>query len=286
MWWKFYFFFSLILVLLSILSFWQGPGQNIPVHIFLIVTFCIALVGLFSVAFHKKIFSRKFWLYYFWFYVLLDTVYFVLGFLPAPVLKYVTFLLVYPKPSAMDSLINTALDIPVIYAMYALWHEDLFTANSSKKKSNKPFRWGMIQTALWGYASVLIFFLFIVSFFPVGGSGSSKGGGTDPIYSTVMFAPLFIFWLWIVTQYKNYRWNWWRTTLLANGLLYSGTIIFGILFSSTGQQNTSGSGIDIIGILQLAILLISLYVFGRDQFIPQPKQNRVRKPLPIAKEDE
>lgn len=267
MWFKIYFWFGIVLAVVSLATFIAPEKQNIPLHLFLIITYGIALGGLYSFAFQKSFVPQHFWKYYFWFYVLLDLVYFIYGFLPTNYLHYFSFIAVYQENSIQDTIINTALDLPIIYAMYRLaWNKPL--GFSSKKKEKKPFRWGMIQTALWGYSSVIIFFFFVISLFSIFPQNGSSTMSDQTYFSlsfiiTLIFLPIFIFWLWVVIGYKNYVWNWWRTTLVANALLYSGLTVFEIFNT---QSDQGSSGFDIIGILQLIIIIVSLYVFGKDQF--------------------
>ena len=139
------------------------------------------------------------------------------------------------------------------------------TVKKKTKESDSGYfhRWGMIQTALWGFSMVITFFLLIFSFLPTGVENSTADP-SDSLYATMTFLPLLIFWLWVVIRYKNYRWNWFRTTLVANALLYSGSIIFGTLLPQPGG---SSSGIDWVSSFILVILLLSLYIFGKEQFL-------------------
>ncbi len=125
-------------------------------------------------------------------------------------------------------------------------------------------RWGMLQMALWGYSFILTLYILIFAFIPSSGTTSTKDVA-DIYYGVVMYAPLVVFWLWIVVQYKKYRWNWWRATLVANALLYSGVMLFGVVFPQ--PEINSSSGIDPISIMILLILVASLYFFGREQFV-------------------
>lgn len=267
MWWKIYFWLDIALVIVALLSFFGTSQQNIPVHIFLIVTYCLALIGLFSFVFSRKILTSTFWKIYFWFYLLLDVIYLMYVLIPhTPLTHFLSFIAIYEDNSVVGTVIDTALDIPLIYALYRIsLGKDYSSDNSKKKKEKKkPFRWSLLQIALWGYSSILTFFLFILAFFPTGKTSGSKEV-SDPFYILAMFAPLLIFWLWVVIRYKEYTWNWLRTTLVANALLYSGSIIFGLLIPQSGTQTSPG--FDIISVLQLAILLLSFYIFGNEQLI-------------------
>jgi hypothetical protein len=274
MWWKIYFGLDIILGGVSVASLFDGTKQNIPIHVFLIVTYCFALVGLFTFVFKKQLFPLNFWKYYFWIYLIIDAVYFVYGFIPSPYQKYLSFLSVYSETSVWDSVIDTALDIPLLFALYKL-KNGIFYEKMSKKTKKTRFEWGMTQMALWGYSTILTLFLFIISFFPANGGGSTKSAGEPTVNTPIalLFTPLLIFWLWILIQRKQYKWNWWRMTLVANALLYSGSIIFGILVPVSDKA--TGGGFDIISTVQILILFFSLYFFGREQFNPKkPQENK------------
>src|SRR6185312_8212737 len=159
----------------------------------------------------------------------------------------------------LNALIGVLVDIPLLYAMYRLTKEEEYGKEKNIKKNISFPRWGMIQTALWGYSSVLTFFLFIVSFFQTGADSTQTHADTYSLtFITVLFLPMILFWVWVVLQYKQYKWNWWRTTLVANALLYSGSLIYGVLFPSSQKGS---SGFDVISVLQILILMVSLYVF-------------------------
>jgi hypothetical protein len=131
-------------------------------------------------------------------------------------------------------------------------------------------QWGMIQIALWGFSTVITFMLLLFSFFPMEGS-TSTNDPMDSLFATISFLPLLIFWVWVVLRYKQYRWNWWRRTLVANALLYSGSILYGAFLPQSGDTS---SGIDFVSIAILLILLLSFYIFGKDQF-----QRKDKKPV-------
>jgi hypothetical protein len=245
MWWKIYFGITIVEILLDILSFFVAPQLHIFTNIVVSLLFIVAVIGLYGYIFRKDILNPVFWQYFLGIYILIDVLYFIYAAAPhAPLISSLSFMAVSKTDnlSFISAFIGVAIDIPLLYALYRLTKGELY---QPKPKKN-----------------ILTFFLFILAFFP--GSGSSnKIDSTDSFYISFMFAPLLIFWLWVIFQYKQYKWNWWRTTLVANALLYSGLIIFSTF---APQTNQSISGFDFIGLLQLLILLISLYVFGRDQF--------------------
>jgi hypothetical protein len=270
MWWKIYFGITIVEAILGTASIFIAPGIHIFSQIIYAVIFLVAVVGLYGYIFRKDILNPVFWQYFLGIYILIDVLYFIYAAAPhASFISSLSFMAINPinNLSLVSTIIGVAIDIPLLYALYRLTKGELYEPKPKKKE--KVFRWGMIQTAFWGYASILTLFLFILAFFP--GSGSGKNvDPTDSFYTSFMFAPLLIFWLWVVFEYKQYKWNWWRTTLVANALLYSGSIIFSAFVPQTSQ---STSGVDFIALLQLLILLISLYVFGRDQFKRQEKSH-------------
>jgi len=136
----------------------------------------------------------------------------------------------------------------------------------------------MVQIALWGYASVISAIFFLSTFLPSAATNTSSenGGIAQSLYGVAIIAPVFVFWLWIVLEYKKYKWNWWRITLVLNSLLYSALMVSGLLFAdfmssiSEGTEVSESSGYDIIATLQFLIIFIALQVFGREQFrVPQ-----------------
>ncbi|MGH7203535.1 MAG: hypothetical protein ACREHC_03780 [Candidatus Levyibacteriota bacterium] len=272
MWWKLYFALTLCEVGLVALSLFSMQGIHIATQIVMAILFLIAVVGVYSYVFRKKILNQLFWQYFLGIYILIDLVYLAYVAAPhAPLLSSLSFLAVYSNPSLADTLIDIAVDIPLLYAIYRLTKEDPYAEKEKKVMAkNVPYQWGMIQTALWGYSTVLIFFLLIVALIPSANQTAGKPEAADPYYFTSLFAPLLLFWLWIVAHYKRYKWNWWRTTLAANGLLYSGMIFWQVIFPQKVQDIPTG--FDIVSILQLLILLLGLWVFGKTQFQKEEKE--------------
>lgn len=264
--WKLYFFIAVCESILVITGLFFDPGYHIFTQAVMAGIFLIALFGLYEYVFHKQIVSKLFWQYFLGIYILIDILYLIYSLAPhAPFISSLAFLTIYKNDSSLllNAIIGVAIDIPLLYALYQLTKEEVHPQRKIAAKAVR-YKWGMLQTALWGYSFILTLFLFILSFFQT--NSTNKSVPTDngsSIFIFVLFAPLILFWLWIVLCYKRYKWNWWRTTLVANSLLYTGFLIFGALFP-TAEKGTSG--FDIVGILQLFILLLGLYVFGRGQF--------------------
>ncbi len=266
MWWKIYFWLTIVEVFIAAFSIFIAPGDHIFTQIVMDMLFFVAIIGLYGYVFQKRILTKLFWQYFFGIYILTDILYLIYAAAPhAPLISSLVFLEIYKdsKYLFLNAVIGVVIDIPLLYAMYRITKGEVYQPKTMEKKKEQFYRWGMIQMALWGYSLVITFFLFILAFFP--GTNSSTKGQID-LYSltfiTVLFAPLLLFWLWVIVGYKHYRWNWWRTTLVANALLYSGSIIFDVLVPPSSQRS---SGFDFISIFQLGVLLLSLYVFGREQ---------------------
>ncbi len=263
-----YFLLAVGEAILGVSGLFLDPGYHIFTQVVMTVIFLIALFGLFEYVFHERFVPRLFWQYFLGIYILIDIIYLIYALFPTvPILSSLSFLTIYKDDNNLliNAIAGVAIDIPLLYAMYRLTKEQVYPEEKKVPKHKTFPKWGMIQMALWGYSFVISVFLFIASFFMIGG-GNSKA--TVDTYSftfiVILFVPMVIFWLWVILQYKMYRWNWWRTTLVANGLFYSGSLIYGVLAPSISQSGASGFDY-IISILQLFILLASLYVFGREQ---------------------
>lgn len=272
MWWKLYFWITIIEAVLGFLGIFITPGYHIATQIIMAVIFLVAVIGMYSYAFRKKLLTQLFWQYFTGIYVLIDLIYLVYAAAPqAQGISALSFLSIYKETSFVDTLIGVGLDLPLIYALFRLTKDKPYRLAEKKVSAkNTTYRWGMLQTALWGYSIVLVFYLLLTSFFPSADTTVTKHEAADPYNLAGTFVPLMLFWLWVIAKYKQYKWNWWRTTLAANGLLYSGMIFWGILFPQKEQAVQSGfMGIDIISLLQLLIMLLGLWVFGRTQFVKE-----------------
>ncbi|HSX09777.1 MAG TPA: hypothetical protein VLF93_06505 [Candidatus Saccharimonadales bacterium] len=271
--WKIYFWVYIVVLILALIDIFTIRLKQLNIFILVYhLWLLVQLVGLFSYTFSKKIIASQFWKYFFWINVPISVIFLIHDFFPH--IYPLTYLNVFyttipPKTNIFLLFANLIFYVPLLYSQYQLGkgtfqkekteHEKIISVSKSKPR----FQWGMIQMALWGYSTVLIFFFFIISFLPL--TGSKGGHDSDfSVFITIIFAPLVIFWFWILIRFKKYHWNWWRTTLVANALLYSGLIIISPFVPQTDKD--SSSGFDFIAVLQLFILLLGLYSFGRDQF--------------------
>ena len=266
MWWKIYFWLIVALAIITSI-FWAGNFHNLTLTVALhTAVFYIEVLGLFSYLFRRRILWQLFWLLFFWLNAGLDVLYLLYALFPHVSVVQFAHVLFDEQPKVDFILFGTeALDVPMLYAFYRLSQGKFYEPDSKKvaKKgeSKIPFKWGMLQIALWGYSSILTLLMLVFVFFSSNVSTSTKGT-SDIFFGTAMYAPLLLFWLWVIARYKGYYWNWWRTTLVANAVLYTSSILYGALVPQAGGS----SGFDIVSVLILIVLLIGLYVFGREQF--------------------
>lgn len=289
MWWKIYFWIIVLLQIVTLCDAFFLHAHEINIFILLhLVVYYLEIIGLFSYLFTKRIFTQSFWRYFFWIVVVLESCIYLYALFPQiPFLSLLHVFFLQVSVTYVTRMVGALIDIlllqmPILYGIYRLSEDKFYEVKVKQKKviqassEKKRFQWGMLQMALWGYASVIILFFFIISLFPQGGSDKTSDHTyfVISLITTTIFTPIFIFWLWVVIQYKRYQWNWWRTTLVANALLYSGLTFFGIFSQQTNHPDSSG--FDFIGMFQLLVLLVSLYVFGRDQFHP-PKRVKQKR---------
>lgn len=270
LWWKIYFWISLFLLLLGIVGQVVAPVE--PMWLFAAdgVLYSIALVGVFSYVFRKVIFNNLFWKGFFWFTIVYTLLYILYAIAPdAPGINLLSFLAYQGEEDALiTGIIGVLLSIPYLLATYRLSKGQYFVPPTKlqEQKKAKVFRWGMTQTALWGYSIVLLVVIGIVSLFP---SDVSSSTASNDLSGSAIFAPILFFWLWVAFDYKMYQLNWWKTTLLLNSLLFSSIILFGSFFFESIPEETSSGESAIIGILQFTILFVALVVFGREQIQPK-----------------
>lgn len=274
--WKIY--FGINVLLLSIAVMGEIYVTTSPVGLFLadVVIYSIALLGVFSYFTKKHIFETRFWKYFFWFNIVYTALYFLYAIAPAaPLISSLSFLHYGEESDAIVyAIVGTIIGIPYFYAIYQLSKNKYFEAKTKEQEEQETlyFRWGMIQTALWGYSIVLLALLLLLTFIP--NQTQTQVAATndnDILFSVILFSPILIFWIWIAGQYKRYQWNWWRVTLVLNSVLFSGIVVFGAFFSDVVDEMPEGSEFDIIGLLQLLIIFVALVVFGREQFAKKQK---------------
>jgi hypothetical protein len=271
LWWKVYFWLNVALLAFVVVAEFSEPTGAVGLFLADVALYTISLIGVFSYFSQKRSFDQRFWKYFFWFNIVYTAAYLLYVFAPnAPFISYLSFL-AYGEQS-QDSLLLFAmvgllLSIPAIYATYQLSKGQYLEPKTKEqeRKDATAFRWGIVQTALWGYSIVFLIIVLLLSFVPT--SESSSGDGSfDIIYSIFIFSPILLFWLWVAAQHKMYKWNWWKVTLLLNSLLFSGLIVFGsFFFEPVSTAAVESEGPDIIGLLQFAIILAGLVVFGREQ---------------------
>ena len=262
--WKIYFG---IVSLLGIANAFALVSDFASVSVIILVEFAlflIGLIGLFSFTFKKDFLPTTFWRIFFWVYLTTEIIYAIIIFFPDSLIsEQLSFLLTYELVELEWILIGYLAEIPLFVALYHLTkNEHLVAYNPEMLPSGKGPRWGMFQSALWGYSIILISVIFVVSFLPM---DTTDADSESSITSLALFIPLLLFWVLVIARHKFYKWNWWKTTLAANSLLYSVLIIFSSLLPPTEEALPETSSIDLIAIIQIGILLFGLYIFGRDQ---------------------
>lgn len=283
--WKIYFWILTGILVLGTLAEVSAPSDKWGLFLFdaiLLAGTCFALYGYI----YKKMFlTPAFWKHFLYFNVAYGVVYLIYALFPnAPYIENLSILSYNNDNLIVYALLGVLLGLPSYFAFYRLSQGQFYEAKA-EVKTNKPLKWNMFQIALWGYGSVMSAIFFITTFFPSAPSDASSASTdiSQSFYGVAIVAPLLIFWLWIVLDYKKYKWNWWKITLVLNSILYSALMVIGLLFAeamtefSEGTEVATGSGYDIIATLQFLIIFIALQVFGREQF-QEPK-----KPKPALK---
>jgi hypothetical protein len=269
-WWKVYFWLNTALLAFVIIAEFSYPTAPPGLFIADVVIYVLALIGVYAFISRKPFFTTIFWKYFFWFNIVYALVYLVYAIAPdAPGISSLSFLMYGERENLLETaLLGTVLSLPYMYAIYRLSKGEFleYKTKEQELKEAKRFKWGMIQTALWGYSIVFLSLLLLLSLLSSSAAGSAQDSSSDSLFSIVIFAPILIFWLWVAWQYKMYTWNWWRITLLLNSLLFSSIIVFGSFFYDPTAPVETNSEYDIFGILQFFIILTGLFVFGRERF--------------------
>ena len=120
MWWKIYYWLSIIGLIFMIFGLVQG--NNSIIDLIESADLILAVIGLYAFIYKKKVFKATFWLYFFWFNVVFDIAYLVYGLAPNDtVLKNLSFLnttnMVIPP---VYILIISLFNIPFLYVFYKL----------------------------------------------------------------------------------------------------------------------------------------------------------------------
>jgi len=120
MWWKVYWWLTVVVTVIVILSL--AFTDNSFLDLIAFVNWIIAVAGLYSFLFKKKIFHSNFWLYFFWFNIIYDLAYLAYGLAPNdPIIKNLAFLDYGNAPAPpIIYLIFSLLNIPMLYAFYKL----------------------------------------------------------------------------------------------------------------------------------------------------------------------
>lgn len=268
-WWKVYFWLNVALLAFVVIAEFSYPTAPAGLFIADVAIYVLALIGVYAFISRKPFFTTIFWKYFFWFNIAYAIAYILYAVAPnAPLISSLSYIMYGEREYLLETtLVGTVLSLPYLYAAYRLSKGEFleYKTKEQELKEAKQFKWGMVQTALWGYSIVFLTILLLLSLIS-SSSNSSQGGSSDTLFSIVIFSPILIFWLWVAWQYKMYIWNWWRITLLLNSLLFSSMIVFGSFFYDSTAPVETNSEYDIFGILQFFIILTGLIVFGRERF--------------------
>lgn len=272
--WKIYFGILCLLALLSAATLFSLPKNEIPASIIHLVIFFGELVGLYAFIFHKNIIRPALWKYFFWLNVLLDILYVLYSFYPNfPLLQFYSYLVPGEVSPLWEILFAVAADIPLLYVLYKLSKNEYYVPQQIKPQFVSPGipRWGMIQTALWGYAFIIISIFAISSLLPVSQETTSTTVTSESYFGAIIILPIVIFWIRIIMQYKYYKKSWWRLTLIANGIVFALLMLTGLLFPPEEFTEIKHET-DLITLLQFGVMLLALYVFGKEQFNKKDKK--------------
>ncbi len=266
--WKIFFWALCLFTLYDLAAITSLPsGEWFPI-IFHHIIFFGELVGLFAYIYGKKIGNRQFWKYFLGINIILDILSILYTLYPNAVyLQFYKYIYGNTVTDIGNLMLAVVADMPLLYAMYRLSQGEFYMPESKKimfVSSGIP-KWGLVQTALWGYSLVISTVFFLSSIFPRASSEVSSAP-TEVLYGLLMIVPMVIFWLYIILQLKYYQKNWWRLTLLANGLFISLMMVGGMIIPSDDLGGESSMASEFMGILQFLIMVISLYVYGREQF--------------------
>ncbi len=277
--WKIFFWALCLFALYDLAVISSVPSDDLFPVIFHHIVFFGELIGLYAYIFHKKIGSPQFWKYFLWLNIILDFLSIAYTLYPdSPYLQF--YSVIYGKIVGDIGMLMVSVlaDVPLLYAMYRLSRGEFYIPDSKKMVFVSPEvpKWGLVQTATWGYSLVLSVVLLLSSVLPKSSSGvASDTVSSDALYGIVMTAPMVLFWLITIFQLKYYQKNWWRLTLLANGVFISLMMLGGILFPSEAPKGDVSMESEFIGLLQFLIMIISLYVYGREQFPKNVEKKKI-----------
>jgi len=205
--WKMYFVLMTLFAIVSIGGVFTTPQAELSATIINLLIFIFEIIGLYAYTFRKKLFTPKFWLGYFWFNVLLDILFLSYIVFPhAPVLQLYAYLLVGNPGTITDALIGVIFDAPLLYALFHLSKGQFHNSQQKPVIMSAPGvpKWGMVQTALWGYGLIITIIFALGSLLPTESKLQRVPTATDTMYAVMMVLPLLLFWLQIVKQYKSY----------------------------------------------------------------------------------
>lgn len=267
--WKIYLWFLLFTIFSVIIGLFYDAGKHIVAFITDTFFITVSTLSVYSYIYKKNYFSLLYWKIFFW----LNIVYYIFSIIYslAPDTYFTKYLSVFSqtgKPVPLiDAIIGVLFPIPLLYTAYQMSKGKFLNSKAktkvkSRTKNNLATpRWNIFKTALWGYSTIFMSIVLLTLFFPSGNSS----GPSDSLYGIIVLAPVAAFWLAVVVKYKQYRWNWWKRTLVLNSLVYVGIIIFGMFFLISSHAKTVSTGISYFNIVEEIIMISSLIILGRER---------------------
>lgn len=277
--WKLYYWFLCLLALFSLAGIPYIPSEDLFPQVMHQIIFIGELVGLFAFIYKKNIGRRNFWKYFLWVNIVLDIFSIVNSLYPKS--EYLQVFRILLGTADMDigvMLVAVLMDIPLLYVMYRLSRGEFYNPGTDKTVFVSPGipKWGLLQIACWGYSIVISGVFLLSSIYPPPSTSEVViSRDSDSVYGVLMMVPIILFWLFILFQQNLYKKNWWRMTLLANGLFISLLMISSMLFPAEDTVTEMSELYTLMGLLQFFILIIALYIYGREQFHGDSKKMRI-----------
>jgi hypothetical protein len=254
MWWKIYLIINVLAVVLSAFFVLGELPQSFPLLFFQTITYGISVYGLYIYLQKQSVFSQQTWLGILVANLVFEVLYIIYTLYP-------TFSLLASFTEVGEDAVGFALaglifSAPLYYTTYQLSRGKVYEPKA--KKELHPY-WGLLQIALWGYATVLTAVSFMLGLLPSAASESAN----DPLTGILIYGPILFFWIMVVLQRKEYVWNWWKKGLVTTSVIWSVIFIAGLF--NTEQMTGELTLLDYV---PLPTMFATLIVLGRDRLVP------------------
>ena len=131
MWWKIYFWFNILAVVVGLFAI-LGLATN-TISLVILLTFAasiVAIIGLYSYIYKKPTFNKTFWFWFFWINVVYTVASLFYSLAPTDlILRNLSFLNSSATPNKLVVFLVSLLHIPWLYAVW-----QLSKSTNSKKK--------------------------------------------------------------------------------------------------------------------------------------------------------